>query len=105
MRSGSQKSPIPMMTPVGVAVGVGGGVNPATHAQLPETMSQCPSSHADKGQIVPGVHGGQRPHEPLQGDPLQGSVAVGVDVGVAVGVVRGTQRHIVHPPSDSHTFS
>ena len=26
-------------------------------------------------------------------------------VGVAVAVTCGTQRHIVHPPSDSHTFS
>jgi hypothetical protein len=84
---------LPHSPGTGVAVGVGGGVGKV------QAISQ---------QMAPG---GRHSHVPQQQPHVVSKGQSGASglhssgVGVAVGVTRGTQRHIVHAPSDSHTFS
>jgi hypothetical protein len=83
-----------MHTEVGVTVTGGVGVGDSvgisdTHVQAPDTIWHVPRRHADSGQIVPGVHEGQRAQVPLHGSPEHGSVGVGSGDGVSVIVAVG----------------
>ena len=84
---------LPHSPGTGVGVSVGGGVGKA------QAISQQMASGGRHSHVPQ-----QQPHVVSEGQSGASGLHV-PRVGVAVGVVCRTHRHIVHPPSDSHTFS
>ena len=93
----------PLQGPVGVGIGVGVGVAVSVGSGVGKVQAilqqiSLPSRHSHAPQ--------QQPHVVPRGQLFtNGLHSLGVGAGVGVGVARSTQLQIVHPPTDSHTFS